>query len=258
MTRLAANLTMLFREHDFFERFDRAAEAGFTGGEFFFPYAHDLDRIAEALERNGLELVLFNLPVGDYEAGERGYVAQAGREAEFRGDLARAVSAIERLRPAHVNTPSGPAPRTAQSRNTLVANLSDAAIAVHAAGSGLVVEPINRGDVPQAYIDTVEEGVRVLDEAGDDTIGIQYDLYHSLRAGEDPFAVLDQHLERIHHIQVADVPGRHEPGTGAFDFDRFFDALDASDYPGWVSLEYHPLHETAASLAYVRERGLLG
>ena len=256
--RIAANLTMLFREYDFFERFDRAAEAGFTGVEFFFPYAHDPERIADALERNGLQLVLFNLPVGDWDAGERGYVAQTGREAEFRADLARAVAAIERLHPLRVNTPSGPAPRTDASRATLVANLTAAAAAVNAAGAGLVVEPINRDDVPGAYVHTVAEGVEVLDEVGSAGAGIQYDVYHSLRAGEDPFAVLDAFAERIHHIQISDVPGRHEPGTGAFDFDRFFERLEASGYDGWVSLEYHPLDSTADSFRYFRERGLLG
>lgn len=255
--RIAANLTMLFREYDFFERFDRAAEAGFTGVEFFFPYAHDLDRIADAVDRNDLQLVLFNLPVGDWDAGERGYVAQTGREAEFRRDLGRAVTAIERLHPLRVNTPSGPAPQNADSHSTLVANLAVATAAVNEAGAGLVVEPINRDDVPGAYVHTVAEGVAVLDEVGSPGVGIQYDVYHSLRAGEDPFAVLEAYADRIHHVQISDVPGRHEPGTGTFDFDRFFDDLEASVYDGWVSLEYHPLDATTDSLRYFRERGLL-
>jgi hydroxypyruvate isomerase len=259
VTRIAANLTMLFREHPFLERFDRAAEAGFTGVEFFFPYRHDHDAIAQALGRNGLELVLFNLPVGDYEAGERGYVAQTGREAEFAGDLARGVASAERLKPYRVNTPSGPAPETDEARATLIANLRSAATALEAASTALVVEPISRTEVPGAYLGTTTATAELLAELDRPSAGIQYDVFHSVRAGEDVVEQLDAHLASvIRHIQISDVPGRHEPGSGAVDFDRFFQVVGDSDYAGWVSLEYHPAVETVTSLQWFRDRGLLG
>ncbi len=257
MTRIAANLTMLFREHPFLERFDRAAEAGFTGVEFFFPYGHDHDAIADAVERNGLDLVLFNLPVGDYAAGERGFVAQEGREAEFAHAVERGVASASRLRPDRVNTPSGPAPDEPASYERLRANLALAADALEAVGSALVVEPICRLDVPGALISTTAAAARLLEEIDRPSVGIQYDVYHSLRAGEDVFEVLDTYLPLIHHIQISDVPGRHQPGTGSVDFDRFFEVMGSSTYTGWVSLEYHPEGPTLESLDWFRERGLL-
>ena len=257
MTRIAANLTMMFREHPFLERFDRAAEAGFTGVEFFFPYAHDHDAIADAVERNGLELVLFNLPVGDYDAGERGVVAQEGREAEFAMAVEQGVASASRLHPYRVNTPSGPAPDEPASYDRLRRNLGLAADRLEDVGTALVVEPICRLDVPGALISSTAAAARLLEEVGRPSAGIQYDVYHSVRAGEDVFEMLYAYLPVIRHIQISEVPGRHQPGTGAVDFDRFFEVMGASDYPGWVSLEYHPEGTTLDSLDWFRERGLL-
>lgn len=257
MRGLVANLTMLFEEYDFYERFDRAADAGFRAVEFFFPYSYSTERVLRALERNDLELVLFNLPLGDWGAGERGFAAQEGREAEFLQGLDRAVAYAKALRPTLINTPSGPAPDTAESFRTLVGNVSAAAEALSEVGVGMVVEPINRNDVPDALISTVESAVPLLEAVGSDNLGIQYDLYHSVRTGEDPFAVLETHLPLIRHIQIADVPGRHQPGTGEIDFERFFAALAEGGYPGWVSLEYHPAGSTESSLEAIRSTGLL-
>lgn len=257
MVRLVANLTMLFSEYDVYERFDRAADAGFEAVEFFFPYELDTERVLAALERNDLALTLFNLPLGDWDAGERGFVAQAGREQEFRDGVAEAVLHVRALRPELVNTPSGPAEDTPESFARLVANVRHAAGELAAAGTRMVVEPINRHDVPGALISTVARAVQLLDEVGSENLAIQYDLYHSLRAGEDPDAVIAEHLPRIGHIQIADVPGRHQPGTGDVDFERFFGALDAGGYAGRVSLEYHPEGPTESSFGLVRSLGLL-
>lgn len=258
MVRLAANLTWLFAEHPFFERFARAADAGFTGVEFFFPFGHDPERIRAEVERNELTLVLHNLRVGDYEAGERGFVAHAHRSAEFLENVEEAVRYDRVLRPERVNTPSGPAPDEPASYDTLVDHLRTAADRLAEIGVGLVLEPINRGDVPGALVDSTAKAVEVIRRTGSDNLGIQYDLYHSLRAGEDPAQVLDEHLAFIHHVQIADVPGRHQLGTGRVDFEDLFARLDAGGYPGWVSLEYHPEGETLASFDVPRALGLLG
>jgi hydroxypyruvate isomerase len=257
MVRLAANLTMLFSEYPFLERFDRAAAAGFESVEFFFPYGLDAAGIRDALDRNGLELALFNLPLGDWDAGERGFVAQAGREAEFAAGLAEAVDYARVLRPVRVNSPSGPAPDTKEAFGIAASNFALAADALEAIGVGLVIEPINRHDVPGALVSTVDRAVELLDRVGSDNFGVQYDLYHSVRADEDPFAVVAAHAGRITHVQVADVPGRHQPGTGALDFPRFFEALDTAGYTGRVSLEYHPDGPTEQSFGLVTAAGLL-
>lgn len=256
MVRIAANLTMLFEEYPFFERFDRAADAGFTAVEFFFPYGLDAAKIRAALDRNGLELALFNLPLGDWDAGERGFVGQEGREQEFAAGLARAVEYASELRPLRVNSPSGPGIDDAASFDRLVRNFSLAASALDEIGVGMVIEPINRTDVPGALVSTVARAVELLDAVGSPNFGVQYDLYHSVRAGEDPLRIVAEHLARITHIQIADVPGRHQPGTGALDFERFFEALDEGGYPGWVSLEYHPDGSTESSFELVTSAGL--
>lgn len=257
MVRLAANLTWLFSEHPFYERFARAADAGFRGVEFFFPFGHDAERIRHEVDRHDLTLVLHNLPVGDFEAGERGFVAHADRSAEFLAGVDEAIRYDRVLRPERVNTPSGPAPETSASLDTLVDHLRTAADRLAQIDVGLVLEPINRGDVPGALIDSTAKGVDVVRRTGSDNLGIQYDLYHSLQAGEDPAQVLEQHLAFIHHIQIADVPGRHELGTGDVDFEDLFARLDGGGYAGWVALEYHPQGETVASLDVPRALGLL-
>lgn len=257
MVRLAANLTMLFREHPFLERFDRAADAGFTGVEFFFPYSHDASDIAEALSRNGLDLVLYNFPVGDYDAGERGIAAMPERRDEFRAGVAAAVEYGTALHPLNINTPSGPAPDDPSHWDELVDNMRYAAEQLQQIGVGAVIEPINRGDVAGALVSTTARATTLVTQVAHANLGIQYDLYHSLQSGEDPFVELDAHLPHIHHIQIADVPGRHQPGTGAQDFDRLIRTLDNSGYEGWMSLEYHPHGPTADSFQFFQERGLL-
>lgn len=256
MVSMAANLTMLFTEYPFFERFDRAAAAGFDSVEFFFPYGLDASMIRDALDRNGLELALFNLPLGDWDAGERGFVGQRGREAEFAAGVADAVEYASVLRPLRVNTPSGPGSDDVESFDRLVRNFSRAADALGELGVGFVVEPINRHDVPGALISTVSRAVELLDAVDSPNLGVQYDLYHSVRADEDPFDVIRQHLDRITHIQIADVPGRNQPGTGALDFRRLFTALDEGGYPGRVSLEYHPDGATEASFTLIGPSGI--
>ena len=248
---------MLFREYSFLDRFDRAAEAGFEGVEFFFPYGHDPADISAAISRNNLTLVLFNLPVGDFDSGERGFVAVPERAEEFRSGVSDGVRYGKSLSPQKINTPSGPAPDSAASLDVLVENIDFATVELEQIGVGMVIEPINQSDVPGALISTTPRAAELVERVGRPNLGIQYDVYHSAMAGEDPVQMLGDHLDLIHHIQVGDVPGRHQPGTGALDFDRIVATVDKHDYDGWVSLEYHPEGATEDSFDYFRDRGLL-
>ncbi len=257
MLRFAANLTMLYTEYPLFERFDRAADVGFTAVEFFFPYGEPAEKYLDALERNHQELVLFNLPLGDWDAGDRGFAAQPGRRDEFRTAVAQAVAYGKALRPPRINCPSGPAAQGQAPYPTLVDNMTYAANALKDIGIQLVVEPINTNDVPGAVISSVQAAVDLFDQVDSDNIAVQYDVYHSVRAGEDPFKIIPAFIDRIAHIQISDVPGRHQIGTGAVDFEKLFTLLDNSGYDGWVSLEYHPQGATDASFNQLRQMGLL-
>lgn len=258
MLRFAANLTMLYPEYPFFERFDRAADAGFRAVEFFFPYGTPAEKFSETLSRNDQQLVLFNMPLGDWEAGDRGFAAQPGRKAEFCTALTQAVEYARALRPPRINCPSGPVQHGTTPYPTLYENMTMMANAFKDIGIQLVVEPINHNDVPGAVISTVEQAIALIDRVDSDNIAVQYDLYHSIRAGEDPYSVLATHMDRIAHIQISDVPGRHQPGSGAVDFEKLFTLIDSSGYQGWVSLEYHPDGPTDDSLAALRRMGVLG
>lgn len=257
MIRLAANLTMLYEEYDFFDRFTKASEDGFKAVEFFFPYGLDAEKINSLLKENQQELVLFNMPLGDWDAGDRGYAAQQARKKEFYGAIEQAVKYGRLLQPPRINCPSGPSEDNAVSWKTLKDNFELAAESLKNIGIKLVVEPINHNDVPHALISNVAQAVKLFDSMQTDNIFVQYDLYHSIRAGEDPFSVLKTYIDRIDHIQIADVPGRHQMGTGAVDFDKFFSLLENLNYKGWVSLEYHPDGTTSDSLRKIREMGLL-
>ncbi|TKI05988.1 hydroxypyruvate isomerase family protein [Martelella alba] len=257
MIRLAANLTMLYEEYDFFDRFNKAAEDGFKAVEFFFPYGLDAEKINSLIQKNQQELVLFNMPLGDWDAGDRGFAAQPARKEEFRGAIEQAVKYGRLLQPPRINCPSGPSEDNAASWSTLKENFEMAAESLKGIGIKLVVEPINHNDVPHALISNVAQAVKFFDSMQTDNIFVQYDLYHSIRAGEDPYAVLKSHIDRIDHIQIADVPGRHQIGTGAVDFEKFFGLLDNLGYQGWISLEYHPEGNTSDSFQKIRKLGLL-
>lgn len=257
MIRLAANLTMLYEEVDFFDRFEKAAQDGFEAVEFFFPYGLDAEKINSLIKVNKQELVLFNMPLGDWDAGDRGFAAQPARKNEFHAAIDQAVNYGMALKPPRINCPSGPAEDNNVSWQTLKENFELAAESFKKIGVKLVVEPINHNDVPHALISHVAQAVKFFDTLNTDNIYVQYDLYHSIRTGEDPYSVLESYLDRIDHIQIADVPGRHQMGTGDVDFDRFFGLLDKRGYQGRVSLEYHPEGATSESFKKIREMGLL-
>ncbi len=255
MPRFAANLTMLFTEHAFLDRFAAASNAGFRGVEYLFPYEYPVAQIAHRLQAAGLEQVLFNLPAGDWAAGERGIACLPDRVAEFRAGIATAIPYAEALGCSRVNAlagkcPSDLAPQDA--RRTFVSNLQYAAAELKRAGIALVIEAINTYDIPGFFLSRSDQAFQIIDEVGSDNLTLQYDIYHMQRMEGELAATLRAHIARIGHVQLADNPGRHEPGTGEIHYPFLFDCLDTAGYRGWVGAEYIPAAETAAGLGWAQ------
>lgn len=254
MPRFAANLTMLFTELPFLDRFDAAARAGFQAVEFLFPYAFEANDIKARLDANGLQLVLHNLPAGDWDAGERGIACHPDRVEEFRAGVERAIAYAQTLGVKQLNCLVGKAPAGVPDsvlRETLVANLRHAAARLKAAGLRLLVEPINNYDIPGFYLSRTQQALDLLDEVGADNAFVQYDIYHAQRTEGELAATLQKHLARIGHVQLADNPGRNEPGTGEINYAFLFRHLDRIGYDGWVGCEYKPASTTEAGLGWL-------
>jgi hydroxypyruvate isomerase len=253
MPKFAANLTMLFSEHAFLDRFAAARRAGFDAVEFLFPYDFAAAEIKRRLDDNGLQLVLHNLPAGDWAGGERGIACHPERVAEFRAGVARAIDYAQALGVGQLNCLAGKAPAgvpDAQLRQTLVDNLRFAAAELKAAGLRLLVEPINTFDIPGFYVNRTAQALAILDEVGADNTFVQYDIYHAQRMEGEIAATLHKHLARIAHVQLADNPGRNEPGTGELNYAFLFQHLDHIGYAGWVGCEYKPATTTEAGLGW--------
>ena len=256
MPRFAANLTMLFTEAPFLDRFERAARAGFKAVEFLFPYAYPAAELKRRLVDNQLELVLHNLPAGDWDAGERGIGCHPDRGAEFRDGVARAIEYATTLGAPQVNCLAGKAPPGISDEllhSTFIDNLRYAAAALKKAGIRLLIEPINTFDIPGFYLNRTAQALAIIDAVGSDNLFVQYDIYHAQRMEGELIATLQKQLARIGHIQLADNPGRNEPGTGEIAYDRVFAALDRMGYAGWIGCEYKPATSTEAGLAWLAQ-----
>jgi hydroxypyruvate isomerase len=254
MPQFAANLSWLFQELPFLERFAAAKEAGFTAVEYLFPYAWDKQQLAQLQKAHGLPLVLHNLPPGDYDAGERGMACHPGREAEFRASVALGIDYATALGCPQVHCMAGLLPEGVTreaAQECLVANLRFAAAQCHQAGLRLLIEPINFYDIPGFFLNTTAQAAGILDEVGADNLFIQYDIYHAQRMQGELAATIDKYLPRIGHMQLADNPGRHEPGTGEINYAFLFRHLDAIGYRGWVGCEYKPLTTTLEGLGWL-------
>jgi hydroxypyruvate isomerase len=256
MPRLAANLTMLFTEYPTLERFERAAAAGFTGVELLFPYEEDVDSVREAASAAGVDYVLFNLPAGNWAAGDRGLAADPARQEEFLAGLPLALEYASVLGPSRINCLVGKSDTTG-STEVIAANIGAAANALSPLGITLTVEPVNNLDVPGFALPTTQDALDAIAAAGAPNVALQFDVYHALRMGEDPFAFIADHGPTIGHIQIADVPGRHQPGSGTIDWEHLFYVIDRSGYTGWVSLEYVPEGATEDGFGLLRDLGLL-
>lgn len=257
MTRFAANLTMLFQELPFLDRFGAARQAGFDAVEYMFPYPHSPGELREQLQRHGLTQVLFNLPAGDWAAGERGIAVLPERQEEFRDGVAQALTYVEALRgaqPPLVNCLVGKLPQDAdpqEARGTLVENLRHAATALAGVGVTLLIEPINPHDIPGFFLRTPDQAAGLIAEVGADNLRIQYDLYHQQRTEGQLLDTFRRLQGQIAHVQLADVPGRHQPGTGEINYPFVLAALDRAGYGGYVGLEYIPEGDTLGSLAWM-------
>ena len=251
MPRFAANLTMLFTEVPFLDRFERAARAGFQAVEFLFPYAFAAEEIRRRLDAHQLQLVLHNLPAGDWDAGERGIACLPDRVEEFRAGVATAITYAKALGVTQLNCLAGKAPAGADPallQHTLVDNLRFAAAALREAGIKLLLEPINTVDIPGFFVNRTAQALAIIDAVGADNLFLQYDLYHAQRMEGELAATLEKHLPRIAHVQLADNPGRHEPGTGEINYPFLFAHLDRIGYRGWIGCEYKPATTTEAGL----------
>ena len=254
MPKFAANLSMLFTEVPLRERFGCAARAGFTAVELQFPYEQPAAVLREELVRHGLTMVLHNLPAGDWAGGDRGIAADPGRVAEFRAGVAKAIAYAATLQVRQLNCLAGKLPAgvtPAEARATLVANLRFAAAALREAGLTLLIEPINGFDVPGFVLQRSADAVALMDEVGAPNLKLQYDIYHQQRTEGELAATLERLLPRIGHIQVADNPGRHEPGTGEIAWPFLFAHLDRIGYDGHVGCEYKPAAGTEAGLGWM-------
>ena len=254
MPKLAANLTMLFTELPFLDRFTAAATAGFRGVEYMFPYEHAPQVVAERLQAARLEQVLHNLPAGDWGMGDRGIACHPGRVSEFQDSVGRALTYARALRCPRLNCMAGKAPEgipAERAQATLVENLRFAARELGKAGITLLLEAINTKDMPGFFVSTTRHALAILDAVDAPNLRYQYDIYHMQRMEGELAETLRTHLPRIGHIQLADNPGRHEPGTGEINYEFLLPLLDRLGYEGWVGCEYKPASTTAAGLGWM-------
>jgi hydroxypyruvate isomerase len=255
MPKFAANLGFLYTELPFLERFGAAARAGFRAVEFASPYEFGAGEVAGAAAAAGVEVILFNLPMGDRAAGEFGMACMAGREAEFRAGVADALRYADALGTKRINCICGKTPPDADPgavRATLVANLRHAGEALGAAGITLMIEPLNTRDVPGIYLSGSQQAADLVRDAGLANMKIQYDCYHMQVMEGDLAETMKRLLPLIGHVQFADSPGRHEPGTGEISYPFLFGHLDRIGYDGWVAAEYRPTGATDDSLGWFR------
>ncbi len=247
---------MLFNEVDFLDRFEWATRAGFSGVEYLFPYQWQKEELAELLDRHKLIQVLHNLPAGDWAGGERGLACLPDRIGEFQDGVGQAIAYAKELGCSMLNclaglTPFGFDEETV--RETLITNLKFAADALQEEGIRLLVEPLNDKDIPGFYLVGSAETMALLAEIGHPNIQIQYDIYHMQRMEGELINTIQALVHRIGHMQLADNPGRHEPGTGEINFPNLFQAIDAAGYQGWIGCEYVPLAGTEPGLAWMKE-----
>lgn len=256
MPKFAANLTMLFNELPFMERFEKAAKSGFQAVEFLFPYPFAAEEIKQKLDQNKLQLVLHNLPAGDWDAGERGIACLPDRIAEFQAGVAKAIEYAKVLGVKELNCLAGKMPANIDAelvRQTFVANLRYAASELKKANIKLLIEPINTFDIPGFYLSKTQQALDILNDVGSDNLYVQYDIYHAQRMEGELAKTLEANLGKIAHIQLADNPGRNEPGTGEINYAYLFKLIDRIGYQGWIGCEYKPASSTEAGLGWIKE-----
>lgn len=255
MPRFAANLSLLFTEYPLLQRVQAAARAGFAAVEVQFPYEHEPDLWRAALDEAGVPLVLHNLPAGDWAAGERGIACHPDRIDEFRAGVQHALRWAVPLQVPRLNVIAGVAPAhvpQVEARQVLVDNLRYAARQLQPHGIQLLLEPINTFDIPGFFVHRTAQALDIVDDVGEPNVALQHDLYHAQRMEGELIGTLRRHMARIGHVQIADNPGRHEPGSGEIRWEAVLDELDRLGYTGWVGCEYRPAAGTEAGLGWMR------
>lgn len=256
MPKFAANLTMMFNEVPYPQRFAAAAKAGFAAVEFLFPYDYPPAEVARWLQEAGLKNALFNMPPGDWAAGERGVASLPGREEEFRAGVARAIEYARALGTPSIHAMAGLLPSGAdrkRHREVFVANLRHAAKALAGEGLTLLIEPINSRDIPGYFLNTQAEAHAIREEIDQPNLKVQMDFYHAQIVEGDLSVTLRKHIAHVGHVQIASVPDRHEPDEGEIDYRHIFRLLDELGYPGWVGCEYRPRGRTEDGLGWLKE-----
>lgn len=262
MLRLAANLSMLFTEHDFLGRFVAAAEAGFRGVEYLFPYAYPPETLRAVLDEHELKQVLFNLPPGNWEGGERGLASLPGREAEFRDSLVEALRYAEVLDCPRVHAMAGLLPAYADAdiqaahHATYLENLRFAAREAAKCHREVLIEPINTRDMPGFFLSRQAQALKVLEDVGEPNLRLQFDIYHCQIMDGDLTRHIERQFAHIGHVQVAGVPERHEPDVGEVHYSALFERLKALGYDGWIGCEYRPAGATRTGLGWGQAFGL--
>ena len=255
MLKFSANLTMLFHEVDFLSRFERAARTGFKGVEYLFPYEWQKEELADKLDSYSLEQVLHNLPAGNWSTGERGIACLPQRVGEFQEGVGLAIEYAKALKCPRLNCLVGITPEEIPAekiRRTLVDNLRFAATALGKEGIRLLVEPLNDRDIPGFYLVHTRDSLRLFEEINHANLWLQYDIYHMQVMEGNLTRTIRDNLARIAHIQLADNPGRHEPGTGEIDFTNLFRFIDEAGYEGWLGCEYQPAGATEDGLEWIK------
>jgi len=256
MPKFAANLSMLFTEVPFLERFENAANAGFKAVEFQSPYPFSASDIKRQLDQHDLKVVLHNLPAGNWDAGERGIACLPDRTEEFRLGVAKAIEYAKTLGAPQVNCLAGIAPAGLDSailRNTFISNLQYACAELKKEKIRLLIEPINIFDVPGFYLSKTQQALEIIKDVNSDNLFIQYDIYHAQRMEGELVNTLEKNLSKIGHLQIADNPGRNEPGTGEINYANLFKTIDKIGYSGWIGCEYKPLRKTESGLSWIQD-----
>jgi len=256
MPRFAANLSMLYPQHDFLDRFAAAAADGFAAVEYLFPYDYSAQELKQRLSDNGLVQALFNAPPGDWAAGERGIASLPGREAEFRAGVAKALEYAQVLGNDRIHVMAGLLPDEAlrdKHQAVYLENLAYAAEQARGVGVTVLIEPINTRDMPGFFLNRQDQAQAIVRQVGADNLKVQFDCYHCQIVEGDLSVKLRRDFTGIGHIQIASVPDRHEPDLGELNYAHLFELIDELGYTGWIGCEYRPKGDTSEGLQWLRQ-----
>jgi hydroxypyruvate isomerase len=256
MPKICANLSMLFNEYDFLDKFEPASVAGFKGVEYLFPYQYSVAELKQRLDDNNLKQVLFNLPAGDWSAGERGITCHPDRVSEFREGVDQAIEYAKALDCSQCNTLAGIVGDNLslpEAEETFLENVRYAADKLEQQGIKLLIEAINTYDIPGFFLNNTAQTMDILDKVASNNLFYQYDIYHMQRMEGELASTIQKQLNRIGHLQLADNPGRHEPGSGEINYDYLLKFIDQLGYQGWIGAEYIPADSTEQGLGWLKQ-----